>query len=159
MAPSPRLRLSAEPLSTQRHVHSEQLQRRLLPWQLRGGCQGRGVGQAGRARFLVVRYAGQSVERTLRPRGGWASHRQRDRGLTRAQKTNFPRNTPKIRTIRKITTAMKNSTLEIDFAPEATPLKPKKPATTEMRKKMMAHFSMIAPRKCTGEGYVTASIP
>src|SRR4051812_12138676 len=63
-----------------------------------------------------------------------------------AQNANVPMNTPKIKTIRKITIAMKNSTLAIDFAPEETPLKPKKPATTDIRKKMMAHFSMLAPR-------------
>jgi hypothetical protein len=37
---------------------------------------------------------------------------------------------------------MTNKTFAIDLAPEATPLKPKKPAISETMKKMMAHFSM-----------------
>jgi len=47
--------------------------------------------------------------------------------------------------MRKITVAITNKTLAIDLAPEATPVKPKKPAMRETTKKMMAHFSMNAP--------------
>src|SRR6185312_15059178 len=43
-----------------------------------------------------------------------------------------------------MTSAMKNSTFAIVLAPDATPVKPKKPATTEMMKKMMAHLIMPA---------------
>ena len=59
-----------------------------------------------------------------------------------AQNTSLPSITPKISTIRKMMSAMKNSTLAMVRAPLATPVKPKKPATTETRKKMMAHLIM-----------------
>jgi hypothetical protein len=57
------------------------------------------------------------------------------------QKASIPRNTPKMRTMRKMASARKNRTFAMDFAPEATPVNPKKPATSEMTKKMMAHLS------------------
>lgn len=61
------------------------------------------------------------------------------------QKTNLPRKTPNTKTPRKIKTAMTNRTFAIDFAPDATPLKPKKPAINEITKKRIAHFSMLVP--------------
>jgi len=46
---------------------------------------------------------------------------------------------------RKIVRAIKNSSFEMPFARAATPLKPKNPATTEIRKKRIASFSMRIP--------------
>ena len=43
---------------------------------------------------------------------------------------------------RKIASARKNSALEIDFAPVATSVKPKNPATNEITKKMIANLSI-----------------
>jgi hypothetical protein len=78
--------------------------------------------------------------RSLRHRPSMRCSEQR----SATQKTSCPRNTPKISTTRKIATAMKKSTLAMDLEPAATPLKPKKPAMSEMTKKMMAHLSMPA---------------
>jgi hypothetical protein len=44
----------------------------------------------------------------------------------------------------KTATAMKNSHLDMVRAPAAIFVNPKKPATTEIRKKMRAHFSIGA---------------
>jgi hypothetical protein len=57
-------------------------------------------------------------------------------------KTRTPSNTPNTRITSKIARAIKKSTFAIDRAPEATPEKPKKPATSEMTKKRMAHLIM-----------------
>src|SRR4051794_16703597 len=62
------------------------------------------------------------------------------------QNTSVPSQTPKTRTTRKTARARKNRTFAMLRVVEATPVKPKMPATTEMRKKMSAHLSIAGDR-------------
>ena len=47
-----------------------------------------------------------------------------------------------------IARSRKKRTFAIDCVPEAIPVKPKNPATTEIRKKMRAHLSADDPFSC-----------
>src|SRR5205809_7054817 len=69
---------------------------------------------------------------------------------TFGQKRAIPASTPKMRTMRNRMRKSPNRTLATACAPTAMPVKPKIPATTEIRKKMIAQVSIEIPvHDCT----------